>query len=637
MISVEVSTPNSVSIDDVVNRVEVDITTTGTSGGGGGGGGGDHGGLTGLLDDDHPQYQRADSVFTSSASYTITDQSLVVSSGSTVILPDAASNTGRAIGIGSASGALTVTAAGADTIHGYGSTYTVLAATGRQFISINISGTQGWAVFAESHSTLNGLTNDDHPQYQRADEVFTTSNPYTVPNGVSFVATTGSVVNLPNAATNAGRNVTVAAAAGTAAVSPSGTDTIFGSTGSVNIAIGNNITFTAIEISSAWGWVTQQNRGNQFDLPEWFGQGIADGNLVTLQSGVPAWTTGTRTAEEFLSGTGWTYDVPVLVPVKNTSAGTIAKGAPVYATGTVGSTSTIEIAPTDADNAATMPAIGLTNSSLAVNATGYVTVVGTIRGVNTAAYAINQPLYVSTTAGQLTGTKPTGASELIQNVGRVTRVNSSTGEILVLGAGRTNDVPNAIDAGKLTSGTVGTARLGTGTANSTTWLRGDQTWAEPTPWEVITDTTASVATATFSVTVTGYTDIEVMITGIGDSASASLGMRVQFNGDTGSNYLSNNAAATTSWNGVGSMPGSLTNTDRNGIWRAAISLGGSGRYTAGVYQNGFVTSTATTGLAQGSSSGSAYYINTSAAITTMSIFLSAGNFATGTRLLVRGK
>jgi len=40
------------------------------------------------------------------------------------------------------------------------------------------------------------------------------------------------------------------------------------------------------------------------------------------------------------------------------------------------------------------------------------------------------------------------------------------------------DIPS-LDAAKITSGTIATARLGSGTANSTTFLRGDQTWAIP--------------------------------------------------------------------------------------------------------------------------------------------------------------
>ena len=646
MISVEVSTPNSVSVDDVVNRVEVDITTTGTSGGGGGGGN-DHGGLTGLLDDDHPQYQRADSVFTTTDPYVVTDESLVVTTGAAITLPDAQSNAGRVLLIGSASQVLTVSTTGSDTIHGYGSSLVVNQSTGRQFVAVN-TGSWGWAVTSGDHSLLDNLTSDDHLIYEPTTTTVEATGTLTATTETRVIMAAGGTVDLPDAATRpGGRTLTVLSSGGAVVINAIGTDNVFtpGQT-TLHMPQGSVVRLAPVDLSivlpGLWLWAVVDTSGTAVDLPSYYDTATglptaSDNNVVVVQSGVPVWTTGNRTAEEFLSGTGWTDDVPVIIPVKNTSAGTIAKGAPVYATGTVGSTSVVEIAPADCDDAAKMPAIGLTNSSLAVNATGYVTVVGTVKGVNTNSYTVNQTLYVSTTAGQLTGTKPTGTSELIQGIGRVTCVNSSTGEILVLGAGRTNDIPNAIDAGKLTSGTVGTARLGTGTANSTTWLRGDQTWAEPTPWEVITDTTASVATATFSVTVTGYTDIEVMVTGIGDSASASLGMRVQFNSDTGSNYLSNNAAATTSWNGVGSLPGSLTNTDRNGIWRAAISLGGVGRYTAGVYQNGFITSTATTGLAQGSSSGSAYYINTSAAITTMSIFLSAGNFAAGTRLLVRGK
>lgn len=40
------------------------------------------------------------------------------------------------------------------------------------------------------------------------------------------------------------------------------------------------------------------------------------------------------------------------------------------------------------------------------------------------------------------------------------------------------DIPS-LAASKITSGTIDTARLGSGTANSKTYLRGDQTWADP--------------------------------------------------------------------------------------------------------------------------------------------------------------
>jgi hypothetical protein len=58
------------------------------------------------------------------------------------------------------------------------------------------------------------------------------------------------------------------------------------------------------------------------------------------------------------------------------------------------------------------------------------------------------------------------AWELVSNVALHAGTHSTGGSDAV-----------AISAAQITSGTLATARLGSGTANSTTYLRGDQTWA----------------------------------------------------------------------------------------------------------------------------------------------------------------
>ena len=130
----------------------------------------------------------------------------------------------------------------------------------------------------------------------------------------------------------------------------------------------------------------------------------------------------------------------VEVNCTNQSGASIPIGTPVYQTGVSGNN--ITIAPADADDSAKMPAIGMTTSAIANGAEGTVVILGVVNGLDTSAFTAGDTVYVSTTAGALTTTAPTGESGLIQNFGRVLKVNAASGSIAVMGAGRANAVAN---------------------------------------------------------------------------------------------------------------------------------------------------------------------------------------------------
>jgi hypothetical protein len=136
---------------------------------------------------------------------------------------------------------------------------------------------------------------------------------------------------------------------------------------------------------------------------------------------------------------------PVHLTVKNTSGGTLAKTTAVYATGSVGASGAVEVQASDNSLASTMPALGLLDEELDNGEVGSATIFGVIRLVDTdtPGWGANDSLYING-SGTLQNTRPT--SGLIQKIGRVVRVHATTGEILVMGAGRTNDTPHPIYA-----------------------------------------------------------------------------------------------------------------------------------------------------------------------------------------------
>jgi hypothetical protein len=129
----------------------------------------------------------------------------------------------------------------------------------------------------------------------------------------------------------------------------------------------------------------------------------------------------------------------IIVNVRNTSGQTLPIGTPVYATGVTGDN--INVSPASGSSSSTMPAIGLLTTQLANNETGNVVLSGKLIGVDTSGFTAGQNIYVAPNGG-FTNVKPSGDTNLIQNMAIVGKVNASEGEVVVIGSGRSNDVPN---------------------------------------------------------------------------------------------------------------------------------------------------------------------------------------------------
>ncbi len=131
-----------------------------------------------------------------------------------------------------------------------------------------------------------------------------------------------------------------------------------------------------------------------------------------------------------------------LVPVRNTSGGSITAGAPVYITGYNIGQGRITIDEADGDDLAKLPAFGVLATTLGNNTNGDVITSGVAAGIintNPGGTAVGDGVWIGTTAGTLVFDRPT--TGFIQRIGTIARVHASLGVVNIFGAGRINDTP----------------------------------------------------------------------------------------------------------------------------------------------------------------------------------------------------
>ena len=152
------------------------------------------------------------------------------------------------------------------------------------------------------------------------------------------------------------------------------------------------------------------------------------------------------------NGTEWLndYDDKVFVRVYNADFGvTLEKGKVVYINGSH-NPNVVAVGLADASDDDKMPGIGVVYEDIGPRTEGLVVSFGTVNGVDDETGYTWQStdegkkLYVSpTNPGEMTVTRPTAETHLIQNIGILMQAHATNSFVKVAGSYRSNDIPNA--------------------------------------------------------------------------------------------------------------------------------------------------------------------------------------------------
>jgi hypothetical protein len=230
----------------------------------------------------------------------------------------------------------------------------------------------------------------------------------------------------------------------------------------VNGATNPTYTLTSGDITSALGFSPISTETDSQDLDSVLGYGnsselgiiVGDISGTSLDITTDVTVTGDVEADEFIG------DLRGAVSFRAKAGEALSAGEVVYISGIDGNTTVV--AKADANDPNKMPAFGISKETVNANANVRVVNFGSVTNLDTSNYSEGDELFVSDIAGQLTGIAPTGEASALQKMAKVTRSDNSAGSITVMGAGRSNAVPN-LNEGRLFVGNSSNEAVADGT------------------------------------------------------------------------------------------------------------------------------------------------------------------------------
>lgn len=176
------------------------------------------------------------------------------------------------------------------------------------------------------------------------------------------------------------------------------------------------------------GTITQDDNGNLAAV-----NGLSFNTSPTsppTTAGSMAWDTGDGTPYVVLNAnTSLQLGQESVAKVYNGTGSTITKGKVVAVSGAQGQRPSVVLADADSE-ALSAPTLGVTAEDIANGAEGFVCTFGLVRGLDTSAFTAGAPIYLSSTAGAFTATKPVAPQHIVA-LGWVVKVNASSGEVFI--------------------------------------------------------------------------------------------------------------------------------------------------------------------------------------------------------------